>query len=369
LVQVPLLDLKQQYRSIKAEILAALSRVCEEQLFCLGPVVAQFEREIACYCGTKHAIGVSSGTDALLVSLMALGIRAADEVITTAFSFGATAEVIARLGATPVFVDIDADSFNMDAGGIEEKITARTRAIMPVHLFGQVAQMRPALEIARRHKLAVIEDACQSLGASQQGTKSGTFGDFGCFSFYPTKNIGAFGDAGLVITNSEQLAAKTRMLRDHGQQNRYSYEIIGGNFRLDAIQAAVLQVKLKYLDLWCAKRAEKAALYNKLLRDKPVQVPEIDSNNLSTYNQYTIKAPHRDRLREYLTEHGIQTAVYYPSGLHLQPCFRHLGYTKGDLPVTEKACSEVLSLPIYPELQPEQIAYVAETIGKFYGRA
>lgn len=372
-MQVPFLDLKAQYSEIKAEIIAAINEVCESQIFALGPVVAGFEKQIASYCGCKDAIGVSSGTDALLVSLMALGIKAGDEVITSAFSFGATAEAIARTGAKPVFVDIDSDSFNIDPSRVEEKITARTRAIMPVHLFGQVAQMQPIIEIAKRKTIAVVEDACQSVGASQNGVKCGNFGDLGCFSFYPTKNLGGFGDGGLVTTNDETLAATVKILRDHGQDGRYSYKIIGGNFRLDAIQAAVLQVKLKYLDQWSEKRKQNATLYDKLLGPPAaglgdrLQTPKIAANNISTYNHYTIRAARRDRLREYLSKNNIATAVYYPSPLHLQDCFRQLGYKQGDLPVAEQACGQVLSLPMYPELAQEQIEYVAKTVLKFYG--
>lgn len=364
-MQVPVLDLKAQYSETKAEIIAAINEVCESQIFALGPVVAGFEKQIASYCGCKDAVGVSSGTDALLISLMALGIGAGDEVITSAFSFGATAEAIARTGAKPVFVDIDSESFNIDPARVEEKITARTRAIMPVHLFGQVAQMQPIIEIAKRKTIAVVEDACQSVGASQDGVKCGNFGDFGCFSFYPTKNLGGFGDGGLVTTNDETLAATIKMLRDHGQDGRYSYKIIGGNFRLDAIQAAVLQVKLKYLDQWSEKRKQNAGLYDKLLAAGPVETPAVDSNNICTYYLYTIKAERREALRRYLSDNGVGTGVYYPSCLHLQPCYSELGYRKGDCPVAEELCSRVLSLPMYPELSSEQIEYVAEKVVEF----
>jgi len=365
-MQVPLLDLKAQYATIKNEILQAISDVCESQYFALGPAVAEFEQKIAAYCGCKYAVGVSSGTDALLVSLMALDIRQGDEVITTPFSFFATAGSIIRVGAKPVFVDIEPDSYNIDPNLIEEKITDKTKAIIPVHLYGQAAQMKPITEIAQRHNLAVIEDAAQGIGASQDGTMCGNFGDFGCFSFYPTKNLGAFGDGGLVTTSKEALAEKLRILRDHGQKPRYFYNMVGGNFRLDAIQAAVLNVKLKYLDQWNEKRRQNAALYNDFFCDSPVTTPKISSNNICTYHQYTIAVPDRDNLQKYLSENQIGSAIFYPKPLHLQDCFSELGYGQGDLPVTEKLCNEVLSLPIYPELSSEQIEYVARTILKFY---
>jgi dTDP-4-amino-4,6-dideoxygalactose transaminase len=365
-MQVPLLDLKAQYAGIKDEVMCAIERVCASQMLCLGPAVEEFERELADYCGCKHAIGVSSGTDALLVSLMTLGIKPGDEVITTPFTFFATAGVIARLGATPVFVDVDEQSYNLDSGLIEEKITERTRAIIPVHLFGQVAQMKPIMEIAERHRLAVVEDAAQAIGATQDGVKCGNFGDIGCFSFYPTKNLGGFGDGGLVTTNQESLATRVKLLRTHGEDPRYFYKAIGGNFRLDAIQGAVLSVKLKYVNKWNEKRRQNAAIYDRILADSAVKGPKIDANNVSTYHQYTVRVPKRDELQKYLAEQGVSTAVFYPKPLHLQDCFSGLGYKKGDLPVAERLCGEVLSLPIYPELKQEQVEYVGNTILRFY---
>ena len=365
-MQVPLLDLKAQYATIKDEVLQEISKVCESQYFALGPAVAQFEEEIAAYCGCKYAVGVSSWTDALLVSLMAMDIRQGDEIITTPFSFFATAGSIVRVGAKPVFIDIKPDSYNIDPSLIEEKITEKTRAIIPVHLYGQAVQMKPITELAQRHNLAVIEDAAQGIGASQDGVMCGNFGDCGCFSFYPTKNLGAFGDGGLVTTNIEALAEKLRILRDHGQKPRYFYNMVGGNFRLDSIQAAVLTVKLKYLDKWNEKRRRNAALYNNLFSNSPVRTPKINSNNICTYHQYTIAVPERDDLQKFLSENNIGSAIFYPKPLHLQDCFSELGYRQGDLPVTESLCNEVLSLPIYPELSTEQIEYVARTILKFY---
>jgi len=366
-MQVPFLDLKAQYAGIKQEVLQAIADVCETQLFCLGPAVGEFEKKIAEYCGCKYTLGVSSGSDALIVGLMALGIKPGDEVITTPFTFFATAGAIARLGAKPVFVDVLPDSYNIDPAQIEEKITKKTRAIIPVHLFGQLAQMKPIMEIAGRRNLAIVEDAAQAIGATQNGIKSGNFGHLGCFSFYPTKNLGGFGDGGLVTTNDEKLAEKIRILRDHGQNPRYFYKTIGGNFRLDSIQAAVLAVKLKYLEQWNKKRRQNAALYDKILADSPVRTPKIDSNNMSIYHQYTIAALKRDDLQKYLSENGIGSSIFYPKPLHLQECFKSLGYRKGDLPVAERLADEVLSLPIYPELTSEQIEYTAKTILEFCG--
>ncbi len=366
-MQVPLLDLKAQYAAIKDEVMRAISEVCENQTFALGPAVAEFEERIAAYCNSKHAIGVSSGTDALLVSLMALGIKLGDEVITTPFTFFATAGSIVRLGAKPVFVDVDPSSYNIEASGIEQKITEKTRAIVPVHLFGQVAQMKPIMEIAQRHNLSVIEDAAQAIGTSQDDIKCGNFGDCGCFSFYPSKNLGGFGDGGLVTTDREDLAEKIKILRDHGQNPRYFYKMIGGNFRLDGIQGAVLTVKLKYLDEWNEKRRQNAAVYDSLFADSPVKVPKIEANNVSIYHQYTVTVPERDKLQKFLAENNIGSAIFYPKPLHLQECFSDLGYRPGDFPIAERLCDEVLSLPIYPELVPDQIEYIAKTVLRFYG--
>ncbi len=365
-MQIPILDLKAQYANIKDEVIRAISEVCDNQVFALGPAVAEFEENVAAYCNSKYAIGVSSGTDALLVSLMALEIKPGDEVITTPFTFFATAGSIVRLGAKPVFVDVDRDSFNIDPSAIEQKINDKTRAIIPVHLFGQVAQMKAITEIAGRYNLAVIEDAAQAIGASQDGIMAGNFGDCGCFSFYPTKNLGGFGDGGLVTTNREELAQKIRALRDHGQNPRYFYKVIGGNFRLDGIQGAVLNVKLKYLDEWNEKRRQNAALYDSLLGDSPVKIPKINANNVSIYHQYTIKASERDKLQQFLAENNIGSAIFYPKPLHLQDCFSNLGYRPGDLPIAEQLCKEVLSLPIYSELETEQIEYVAKTVLQYY---
>lgn len=366
-MRIPILDLKVQYVAIKDEITRAINKVCESQAFALGPAVAEFEQNVAEYCKSKHAIGVSSGTDALLVSLMAMGVKPGDEVITTPFSFFATAGCIVRLGARPVFVDVDPDSYNIDPAGIGKKINEKTRAIIPVHLFGQLARMEDITEIAKEHNLAVIEDAAQAIGASRDGTLAGNFGDCGCFSFYPTKNLGGFGDGGLVITNSDSLADDIRTLRDHGQKPRYFYKVIGGNFRLDGIQGAVLNVKLKYLDDWNEKRRRNAALYDSLFAGSSVGTPKIDSGNVSIYHQYTITVSGRDELQKYLADNDIGSAVFYPKPLHLQDCFEQLGYKEGDMPVAERLCKEVLSLPVYPELSRDEIEYVAGTVLKFYG--
>ncbi len=366
LMQVPFFDLKAQYAEYKAEALQVIGEVCESQMFCLGPHVAKFEEKIRDYCGCKYAIGVSSGTDALLLSLMTLEIGDGDEVITTPFTFFATAASVARVGAKPVFADVDEDSYNIDPARIEEKVTEKTRAIIPVHLFGQTAQMRPVMEITGRHGLAVIEDGAQALGATQNGIKCGNFGDLACFSFYPTKNLGAFGDAGLVTTNDEELAEKVRLLRVHGEHPRYIHRMIGGNFRMDNIQGAVLSVKLKHLDGWNEKRRGNAVIYDGIFAGSPVKAPVTEPNNFSIYNLYTIRVPERDGLRECLTENGVGCGVFYPKPLHLQECFTELGYKAGDFPVAERLCSEVLSLPIYPELRPEQIEHVAKTVLRFY---
>jgi len=367
MMKIPLLDLKAQYNTCKDEIAAAIAAVCESQAFALGPAVTEFEKNIAEYCRCKHAIGVSSGTDALLIALMALDIKPGDEVITTPFTFFASAGSVARLGATPVFADVDPNSYNIDPASVEQRLTEKTKAIMPVHLFGQVARMNEIAEIAKSNNLSIVEDAAQAIGAERDGVKAGRFGDCGCFSFYPTKNLNAFGDGGLVVTNCDRIAEKLKILRNHGQNPTYFYKIIGGNFRLDSIQAAVLDVKLKYLDGWNEKRRQHAATYDKILADSPVATPMIDAEATSIYHQYTITAPDRDALKDFLAEKQIGSAVFYPKPLHLQDCFEDLGYSEGDLPVAERLCSEVLSLPIYPELTTEQVEYVANTILNFYG--
>jgi dTDP-4-amino-4,6-dideoxygalactose transaminase len=365
-MQVAMLDLKAQFAKYKAELMQAVEEVCSSQILCLGPAVEKFEKEAAAYCGCKYATGVSSGTDALLLGLMAAGIGPGDEVITTPFTFFATAGTVSRVGAKPVFVDIDPGTFNIDPAKIEAKITKKTRAIIPVHIFGQIAQMQPIMEIARRHKLLVIEDAAQAMGATQDGKQAGSIGDIGCYSFYPTKNIGAFGDAGMIVTNNDTLAEKIRLMRVHGENPRYYYRMIGGNFRMDNLQGAVLSVKLKHLDEWNKKRRNNAAIYNKMFSGTAVKPQKIEQNNVSIYHQYTITAPKRDMLQAYLSKQGIGSGIFYPQPLHIQDCFKGLGYKKGDFPAAEKLAESVISLPIYQELTAEQIEYVAKTVLEFY---
>ena len=358
-MQVKLLDLQAQYLPLRDEIRRAIDEVCDAQALILGPHVERFEKSLAEYCGTKHAIGVSSGTDALLCSLMALGIKPGDEVICPSFTFFATAGSIARLGAKPVFVDIEPQSFNVNPDQVKKKVTKKTRAIMPVHLFGQLARMDAINDVARAHDLPVIEDAAQAIGARRNDKPACAWGTAGCLSFYPSKNLGAFGDAGAICTNDDRFAETCRLLRVHGSGQTYYHKLLGGMFRIAAIQAAVLSVKLKYLNGWHEARRRNAALYDRLFAGTKVKPPKIDEGNWSIYNQYVIRVPDRDKVKQRLADKGIGTAVYYPLGLHLQECFKELGYRVGDLPETERACREVLALPVYPELSEEQIRYVA----------
>jgi len=376
-MHVPLLDLKTQYVGIKEEIRLALDRVIESQSFILGPEVEALEQDIAAYSGTDFGVGVSSGTDGLLAALMAFDIKPNDEVITTPFSFFATAGVIARLQAVPIFVDIDPVTFNMNPDRLESALTSRTRAIIPVHLFGQCADMDPILSIAARRGVPVIEDACQSIGATYKGRKAGSLSDLGVFSFFPSKNLGGFGDGGMVVTNEPALREKLRLLRQHGSAKAYHHQFVGGNFRLDALQAAVLRVKLKHLDAWSAARQANAEYYSKrfdkmgLIRKGLVQTPRAvyekgGDANYHIYNQYTIRVRERDRLQAFLKENRIGTGIYYPVPLHLQECFARLGYKRGDFPESEKAAAEVLSIPVYPELSDEQKNHVIIRISDFY---
>lgn len=361
-MKVPLLDLQAQFRTIEQPLRQAIDEVLTTQRFILGPPVEGLEREIADYVGARHAIGVSSGTDALLCSLMAAGIGSGDEVITSTFTFFATAGSIARTGARPVFVDIRPDTYNLDPAAVERAITPRTRAIIPVHLFGQCADMDPIMELARRHDLLVVEDAAQSIGARHHGRAAGTMGHLGCFSFFPSKNLGGFGDGGMIVTNDDDLADRCRLLRVHGSRPKYWHHVIGGNFRLDALQAAVLRVKLRYLDGWHEARRRHAALYDSLFAGSGVGTPVVADGNISVFNQYVIRVAQRDSLREWLASRGVGSEVYYPVPLHLQPCFAALGGREGDCPVAEAAAREVLALPVYPELTDEQIRYVASCV-------
>ncbi len=366
-MKVKLLDLQGQYLSLRGEIRRTLDEVCDAQDFILGPRVEKFEKNLAAYCHTKHAIGVSSGTDALLCALMALGIGPGDEVICPAFTFFATAGSIARTGAKPVLVDVDPATFNIDPADVKRKLTAKTKAIMPVHLFGQLADMDSINAIAAERGLKVIEDAAQAIGAKRHGKAACAHGFAGCLSFYPTKNLGGFGDGGAICTNDDAFAEKCRKLRVHGSGHTYYHEFIGGMFRLGAIQAAVLDIKLKYLDSWHEGRRRNAAVYDRKLAGSKTITPKIDAENWSIYNQYVVRVPERDAVKKQLGEAGIGSAVYYPLPLNLQPCFAYLGHKVGDFPVSEQACKDVLALPIYPELPEEEVNYVAEQMLKIVG--
>lgn len=369
-MHVPLLDLKAQFRDIRKEVMAAVESVCEDQGFILGPRVVELEQALARYVGTTHAVGCASGSDALLLSLMAAGVRPGDEVLTVPFTFFATVSSITRLGAKPVFVDIRPGSFNLDPTQVEKKVTVRTKAIIPVHLFGQCAEMEAINEIARRKKISVIEDAAQAIGASRNGVRAGALGDTGCFSFFPSKNLGGFGDGGLVTTNDRTLNDAVAMLRVHGSRTRYVHEQVGINSRLDALQAAVLTVKLNHLDRWTEGRRRNAATYARLFADAKlldrVALPKTEAGNFHVFNQFTIRAQKRDELKAYLKEKTVGTEIYYPIPMHLQNCFKELGHQKGSFPVSERAAEEALSLPIYAELTDEQLTYVVEQIAAFY---
>lgn len=364
-MKVPLLDLRRQYDTIKDEIDNAVHRVLENTRFILGDEVKDFETKIAEYCGSKYAVGVASGTDALLLSLRACGVGSQDEVLIPDFTFFATAGVVSRLGATPVFLDIDRDTYNIDAGLIENKITEKTKAIIPVHLFGQCVDMDPILEMAKRNNLRVIEDAAQAIGAEYKGKKAGTMGHFGCFSFFPSKNLGAAGDGGMVITDDGDLAEAVRKLRVHGASQKYFHSLVGYNSRLDAIQAAILNVKLRYLDQWSAKRKEKASFYDTSFHDLNIDTPKVEEFNRHIYHQYTIGVKNRDKLKEHLLKNQIGCSIYYPLPLHLQECYKSLGNKQGDFPVSEERSKEVISLPIFPELTQKEQEFVVEIIKEF----
>ncbi|HEY9166017.1 MAG TPA: DegT/DnrJ/EryC1/StrS family aminotransferase [Candidatus Kryptonia bacterium] len=388
-MKVPLLDLKAQYASIKTEINEALLKVAESQHFILGPEVEALEKGLASYLGAKHAIGVSSGTDALLIALMAVDIKPGDEVILPTFSFFATAGVVARMNAKPIFTDIDPVTFNIDPNDIERKITGKTRAIIPVHLYGQSADMSPIMEIARRHSLKVIEDGAQAIGVQyKDGRKVGTIGDIGCYSFFPSKNLGGFGDGGLVVTNGDDLGEKLRIMRVHGGKPKYFHRVIGGNFRLDAIQAAVLNVKLPHLDKWSQMRKDNAAEYSRIfissgLADAEGRVALDPGNaallpkavyksnqikNYHIYNQYVIRVSKRDALKKHLSDNGIGSEIYYPVPFHRQECFANLHAKDEDFPVSNYAAEHSLALPIFPELTHDQLEYVVHSIAEFVKR-
>ena len=396
-MNVPLLDLKAQYQAIKTDVDAAVAEVMESQHFILGPKVGQCEKAIARYCECAHAVGVSSGTDALLACLMAEDIGPGDEVITTPYTFFATAGTIARLGATPVFIDIDPITYNLDPSQLESKVTKRTRAIMPVHLYGQMADMDPVMWVADKYGLVVIEDAAQAIGAEHKGRRAGSVGHYGCLSFFPSKNLGAAGDGGMIVTNDARRAEKLMCLRAHGSKPKYHHKIIGGNFRLDAIQAAVVIAKLPYLDHWTTARQRNAERYDQLFAASGLNIADTaapDAGSRSStrgvassrrsassapsvllprvatdrhiFNQYVIRVPRRDQLKDALQRRGVGTEVYYPVPMHLQECFADLDYKAGAFPESESAANETLALPVYPELTDRQAGYVVESISEFF---
>ena len=373
-MQVPLLALKAQYSLIKTDVESAIAEVLQSQRFILGPKVEECEEAIARYCGCPHAIGMSSGSDALLACLMAENIGPGDEVITTPYTFFATVGAIARVGATPVFIDIDPQTYNLNPNEIESKITKQTRAIIPVHLYGQMADMDVVMSVARKYGLIVIEDAAQAIGAQYKGRSAGSIGHYGCFSFFPSKNLGAAGDGGMVVTQDSDRADKLKCLRSHGSKPKYHHKIIGGNFRLDALQAAIVTVKLKYLDQWTAARQRNAKIYSELLSDAlvplsdqsfaPVTIPRVKTDR-HIFNQYVIRTSRRDQLQDWLKQKKIETEIYYPVPMHLQECFSYLGHKVCAFPESERAANETLALPIYPELSADQINYVVDSIRDF----
>lgn len=370
-MNVPLLDLKAQYSTIRGDIEPLVREVMESQYFILGPRVQSCEAALGKYCGSAHAIGVSSGTDALLLALMAEGIGIGDEVITTPYTFFATAGSIARVGAKPVFVDIDPVTFNIDPGLAAKAVTPRTKAIMPVHLYGQMADMDAVMNVARKHGIVVIEDACQAIGAEDKGKRAGAVGTYGCFSFFPSKNLGCFGDGGLVTTQDPKKAEHLEVLRVHGSKPKYYHSFIGGNFRLDALQAVVIEAKLKHLDAWTAARQKNAARYDALFQKAGlvsgglIRIPRVKTSR-HIFNQYVVRAERRDELIEHLRKCSVGVEIYYPVPLHLQTCFSYLGHGMGDFPESEKAAAETLALPVYPELSEVQAEYVVESIRGFY---
>lgn len=365
-MRVPMLDLRRQYKQIKTEVDQAVLKVLDHTQYIIGPEVTRFEEEVTSYCGTKYAVGVASGTDALLIALRACGIKEGDEIITSTFSFFASAGVISRLGAKPVFIDIEPETYNLNPKLIEKAITENTKVIMPVHIFGQCADMDPILEIAHGHNLMVVEDAAQAIGAKYKGRMAGAMGDFGCFSFYPTKNLGGAGDGGMIISNYQDKQTFVKSLRNHGANPKYYHSYIGYNSRLDSIQAAILSVKLKYLDQWTEGRRENAAYYNQALAPLKLVIPKETESGYHIYNQYTLATEKRDELMEYLSAHGIDSVIYYPLPLHEQPCYKYLGYRPEDLPVAEKASRQVLSIPIFPDLSGAEKQFVTETISDFF---
>ena len=366
-MKLQMVDVVGQYQKIKPEIDSAVHRVLDSGQFIMGKEVGELECSIAGFLGVKYAVGCASGTDALQIAMMALGIGPGDEVISTPFTFVATAETIAILGARPVYVDIDPLTFNIDPTKIEAAITPKTKAIIPVHLYGQPADMDPIVQIARKHRISIIEDSAQAMGASYKGKRVCAIGDIGCISFFPSKNLGCFGDGGMLVTDDATLAGKMRMIAAHGSKVRYYHEILGLNSRLDTMQAAILSVKLRYLEAYNAARQRAASRYGELLAGLPVTTPYVSPHGVHIFHQYTLRVPRRDNLAAHLKEKGIPHAIYYPVPLHLQKAFAMSGNKKGDFPVTERAAEEVLSLPMHTELTEEQLQHISSTIKEFYG--
>ena len=366
---IPLVDLKAQYAAIKPEIDAAMQRVVNNTSFILGKEVIEFEKNFAAFCHAQYCIGVDSGTAALHLALLLCDVKPGDEVITTTHTFVATAEVISVIGAKPVFVDIDPRTYNIDPGQIERAITPRTKAIIPVHLYGQPAEMDAILDIARKHNLRIIEDAAQAHGAEYRGRRAGTMSDLACFSFYPGKNLGAYGDAGALVTDDAELAERARMLRDHGRRSKYEHQIVGYGYRLDALQAAILGAKLPHLESWNARRRAIADYYTELFTNLDIIPPYVPAHITPVYHIYCIRARDRDGLQKHLKERGIETGIHYPIPLHLQPVYQNLGYHAGDFPHAEKAASEILSLPMYPEITDSQVNQVVDGVREFYTSA
>lgn len=368
-MSLPLLDLKSQYNKIKQDVVDAVNRVLESGQYIMGPEVKAFEKEVAEYCGVKHAIGVGNGTDALLIALDARGIGSGDEVITTPFTFFATGEAISQLGATPVFVDIEPDTYNIDVEQIRKKINKKTKAILPVHIFGQPANMAEMMALAEEYDLFVLEDAAQAMGAEYQGKKIGSWGHAATFSFFPTKNLGGYGDGGMIVTNDDELAEKARILRVHGSfPKKYYHRTLGYNSRLDEIQAAMLRVKLRHLDTWNDQRREKAAIYHERLKELPIKTPIEAPSRKHIYHLYIVEAEEREELMQYLKEHGVATGVYYPLPLHLQEVYQELAYQEGSIPHAEFAAKRTFALPLFPELTEAQIDQVVNLIWQFYER-
>jgi dTDP-4-amino-4,6-dideoxygalactose transaminase len=370
-MKVPMLDLSEQYQGLRSEVLEVLDQVMGSSRFILGDNVKKLEQDIAKFSNVAHGIGVGNGSDAIHIALQALGIGPGDELITTTFTFFATGGAIVRVGATPVYVDIDPETFNIDPVKVEEAITEKTKAIIPVHLYGQMADMETLAKIAEKHNLVIVEDAAQAIGAKQNGKSVGELSSAATYSFFPTKNLGAYGDGGMIVTNNDDVAEKTGVIRVHGSKPKYYHHVLGYNSRLDELQAAVLNVKFPHLEEWGELRRQKAENYTHLLNETLgdlVKTPVEKEGNYHVFHQYTIRVEKRDELQKFLNEQGVQTMIYYPLPLHLQPVFENLGYKKGDLPVAEKAANEALSLPMFPELKTEQQEYVVAKIAEFYGK-